>query len=433
MQILKETIGEKESVYLISPSDEIWKNAILSEEQKEISNLALPGFRKGHIPKNIAIKSINNEKVLYNSANKLSNSLMDDFYNSEKIKNNKKILLASVSAQIDTLNANSLIIKILIDNKPEIKIDEYKNWKFDFKIPSVDEKEINFTIKKLIKKDSIATVKNDGNAIENGDLVKFDYKGYIDDKPLPNGEAKDYELEIGSGQFIEGFESQMVGLKKGDKKTINVTFPNDYHNSQFSGKNAKFELSINEISSLKYPKLDDEYIKKMNIKDVNNKNDLIKYVKENLMKSKEQILINDLKPKLFKKIEESTSLSFMPVNLYTKHFNERKLQYENNAKKNNVDFEKYLKDELKINSIDDLNKKIKNEVESLIKFSFGRDKLINDLSIKPDENFVEENIQNISKMYMKPVEELKQDNSIINYLQQESIDMNLAKTLLKIK
>jgi trigger factor len=203
------------------------------------------------------------------------------------ITNNKEfnpdqLIEDAVSIDLAKIDPKNLEIVYIFEKFPEVTLGDYKKIKIHYTEPKVEDKEVQQEIERYTKKD-IMLIPKESNDIAMGDMVNFDFKGFVDDKAFAGGEAQGHELEIGSGSFIPGFEEKMIGLKKGDKKTIEVTFPKDYHAKDLANKKAKFELVINDIKTIQKPKLDEAYIARFAIPNVKTEHEFREYVSKQLL------------------------------------------------------------------------------------------------------------------------------------------------------
>ena len=247
-----------------------------------LANLSVPGFRKGHVPEEKA--NISEYEILSKAINPVVEKTIEQFWIEFDKKPDDHINQASLKLDIDKFVPEELVIKLRFENYPKVESKGYDHIKLNYKKPEVSEKEIDYEIKNLIKRDYMLSASND--PIANDNMVKFDFKGFIDGKPFEGGEAQDYDLEVGSNSFIPGFEEQMIGLKKGDKKSIEVTFPKDYHVETLAGKKARFDLNIKEVNKITRPVLDEAYIKKLNMPNVKTEKDLRKFYKDYIFNMK---------------------------------------------------------------------------------------------------------------------------------------------------
>jgi trigger factor len=193
-----------------------------------------------------------------------------------------EVIEEALSIEIVKIEPKILEIAYTFEKYPVVTLADYKKIKITYTEPKVEKHELEQEIQRYTKKDIMLIPKEEGNIVK-GDMVNFDFKGFVDDKPFEHGEAKGHELEIGSNNFIPGFEEQMVGLKKGERKTIEVTFPKDYHSKDLANKKAKFDLVINEIKTIQRPKLDESYITRFAIPNVKTPEQFREYVQNQLM------------------------------------------------------------------------------------------------------------------------------------------------------
>lgn len=284
-------------------------------KEKIYQSYSLTGFRKGHVPHEIADKHINNESVLYQTLYDLNEKIVHEIIDLESFTNSKALDTA-IGYQIINLGDNKTtapIVKISFEKIPTIlnftKNDfEHSLTKSDLEKITPEKNKIQSQIKQILKKHMIVTLKNE-QVVANGDLVNIDFTGYIDGQPIVNGAGKNYELEIGSKTFIDNFEQQLINLKKGDKKEIFVQFPSNYSNKKYAGKKAKFDVVINGIKTIKYPSLTKELIEEeFSLKNIDNESNLIEYFKKNYFENNLLKKVNDV-------IVSKAKISYYPQSL----------------------------------------------------------------------------------------------------------------------
>ncbi|MCF0126489.1 MAG: trigger factor, partial [Clostridia bacterium] len=248
--------------------------------------------------------------------------------------------------------------------------------------------------------------------IKNGDMVKFDFKGFVDDKPFAGGEAQDFNLEIGSGSFIPGFEEQMIGLKKGDKRSIEVTFPKDYHANDLAGKKARFDLDIKEVSNITRPVLDEAYLKKLNMPNVKTLDDLKKFYRNYIYEMKNQYANQKPKEQIREYLTDHAKLNFIPNTFVERQLGEIRAKHEEQAKQAKKDFEKYVQEDLKLKDIKVYEKEMKEQIEKNIKYSLAVSFLIKKLNIDITPAEVETEIKKVAAMYGMPADEMLKDQGM---------------------
>ncbi|MCF0227475.1 MAG: FKBP-type peptidyl-prolyl cis-trans isomerase, partial [Malacoplasma sp.] len=211
MKIIDKKQELETTVYTVKIDDKIWKDSQAKAKKDILANIEIPGFRKGHVPENKA--NISEGEVLSRAVNVAVDKELEAFWVEFDKKPDEKINQSSLSLDLDKFSASELVIKLNFENYPTVTIDGYDKIKLDYKKPEVTDKEIDYEINQLTKRDYMLSESKE--PIKNGNMVKFDFKGFVNDKPFEGGEASNFDLEVGSGSFIPGFEEQMVGLKKG--------------------------------------------------------------------------------------------------------------------------------------------------------------------------------------------------------------------------
>jgi trigger factor len=288
MKIVKKEIVNHEVKYIVEANQESWKKSQDNSYKILSKQLKIPGFRAGRVPLDVAKKQISSSEVMNHALKKVIDEnyrlLLDskDFIRDELIEE-------GVSVDIAKIDEATLQIVYIFEKVPEVTIDQdYRKIKIECVEPAIQQSDIENEINRYTKKDTMLIPKENG-IIAHGDMVNFDFKGFLDDKPFPGGEAKGYELEIGSNTFIPGFEEQMINLKKDDKKTIDITFPKDYQAKDLAGKKTKFELVINDVKTIQRPKMDETYIAKFGIPNIKTVAEFKKYVGDQLLDHKKYI------------------------------------------------------------------------------------------------------------------------------------------------
>jgi trigger factor len=251
---------------------------------KNAKKFNIPGFRKGKAPMSI-IKKYYGEGVFYEDA---INYCCDSTY-PEVIKEHNINPVDYPEIDIVQIGeGKEFIYTAKVTVLPEIELGEYKGLEVKKPTYEVKEEEIESQLKAMQEKNARVETKEEGT-LEKGNIAIVDFTGYVDDKAFEGGEGKDYELEIGSGTFIDTFEDQLVGLKKGDEKDVKVTFPQEYGREDLNGKEAVFHVIVKDIKVKELPALDDEFAKEVS------EFDTLDEIKSDIRKKLEEA--NELKTK----------------------------------------------------------------------------------------------------------------------------------------
>lgn len=242
----------------ITVESEKFNEAVKKAFAKNAKKFNIPGFRKGKAPMNI-IKKYYGEGVFYEDA---INFCCDDTYpialkeNDIKPVDYPKIDIVQIGENKDLIYSADVTVV------PEVELGEYKGVEVKKNTYEVTDEEVEQELKSRQEKNARIETKEDGT-VEKGNIAVIDFKGYVDDKAFQGGEGKDYELEIGAGTFIDNFEDQLIGLKVGDERDVEVTFPEEYGSEELNGKKALFKVAIKAIKIKELPELDDEFAKEI--------------------------------------------------------------------------------------------------------------------------------------------------------------------------
>lgn len=218
----------------------------------------VPGFRKGKVPMAVVKKYYGVEVLLEDAIN----IAIEGSYPTVLTENN---IMPVDYPQINVLEVGEgkdLVYTAEVTVYPEVELGEYKGLAVEKKAYEVTEEEVSKKLTEMQEKNARVETKEEGT-VENGDIAVIDFKGFIDEVAFEGGEGADYELEIGSGTFIDNFETQLVGAKVNDQVEVNVTFPENYGKEELNNKAAKFEVAIKAIKKKELPQLDDEFAKEV--------------------------------------------------------------------------------------------------------------------------------------------------------------------------
>ena len=417
-------------IFTIQPDSKNWVDELSKTKKRLAKNIAIPGFRKGHAPQKVIDQSITINQVISSTLDKFINEIANKFIKEEAHKH-EDIIVGSLKVDLKTVNDSNITLSFIFEKQPTIELNGYDKIDFDYQEPTASEKEITAELKNAIKNDLMLSAKED-DTIAKGDMIKFDFEGFIDGKPIEGGEAKDYQLEIGSGQFISGFEEQMVGLKKGAKKTIEVVFPKDYPAEEYRNKKANFNLLIKDISKITYPKLDKAYLSKFNLQNVETEEQFKNYFKNEIIKVKKSMKFQELMKTVNDFVMKNIKYDYLPNYYIDAEVDARKQNYIQQAKNQ---FNKKLEDaivDLGFKSMDDFNKKIHQQAIDAIKFNIGMNKLIKQLDVKVTQQDIEKEIIDSSKKLNVDVNELLKNQSILNSIGQYLLNNRIVTKLLEL-
>jgi len=264
--------------------------------------MKIDGFRPGKAPVSVVKKRLGDRLVQDAEAEALREVL--NRASKELELDAEKIIGEPAVTKFDR-GEEVIDVELKLSLKPEIEIGDISDIIPEVKTFHITKKEVEERIQELAEAQAPFESIEEDRGLENGDLAILDFEGFLDGEPFEGGKAENFELRIGSGQFIPGFEEQMIGMKKAEEKTIKVTFPNDYRNKDLAGKDVEFKIRLHDIKAKKDVQIDDELAKKLLGDEEGNLEKLEKEVKEQIKSEKMTKLYNDeLKPKLVEALVE---------------------------------------------------------------------------------------------------------------------------------
>ncbi len=251
--------AEKSTVKLtIEFSKEEWDNAVGEAYKRTRGKFAVPGFRKGKAPKAV-VENYYGKGVFFDEA---FNVLYSEHYPSilDKEKENFTAV-GDPELSVDDIAEERVVMTATVPVKPDVKIGAYKGLDIKKHVYTVSDDDVKKEVNKILDREAKSVEVTD-RPCANGDTVNIDFSGSVDGEKFAGGTAEEYDLVLGSGAFIPGFEDQVCGMKVGDKKDITVKFPEDYQAENLRGKEAVFAIHLNKITGKELPELTDEYVKK---------------------------------------------------------------------------------------------------------------------------------------------------------------------------
>ena len=237
---------------------ETFGKAVVAAYNKTKHKYSVPGFRKGHVPMKV-IEGMYGREVFFEDAMDI---VIPEVY-SEALDKEHDIEVVSQPEleSFDFKEDGGVTFVLTTAVRPEVKLGKYKGLSLERKVEKVTAKQVDEEMENA--RDKQARIIDIDEAAKNGDIVNIDFVGSVDGVKFDGGSAQDYDLTLGSGSFIPGFEDQLVGAKKGDKVDVKVTFPEDYHATELKGKEALFECTVNAVKRKELPALDDDFAKEI--------------------------------------------------------------------------------------------------------------------------------------------------------------------------
>ncbi|MCI6694820.1 MAG: trigger factor [Campylobacter sp.] len=290
----------------------------LAKEAAKTANIA--GFRKGHVPASLMLQKYRKE-IEGDAKNRVLGDIVGDGLK-ELGKGLNDTIGEPLVTKFDEKNGN-IDVEITISFRPEVDIKGYESLLPAYEAPKVEQKEIDERIDNMLKIFG-SLEKSSKEELGKGDFAKFDFEGFVDGKTFEGGKAENYILEIGSGQFIPGFEDGMMGLKVGGERDIKVTFPAEYGAAHLAGKDAVFKVKLHEIQEQKKAELNEETLKKIMPNEQNPSKEMLEAsIKDQIRTSKFITLLNgEIKDKFAQALTKKFNFD-LPENIIDQEMNVR--------------------------------------------------------------------------------------------------------------
>ena len=258
-----------------------WQEAIDKAFTKANKDAKIDGFRKGHAPKDMFIKKYGETNLWLDAAD----SVLEKAYTKMLDENKDAEIVAQPEISLKSLTGEYVEFNFTLTLRPEVKLGEYKNLGVKREKVTVSKDEVENALNE-IRQRYAESVSKDGK-VEEKDTAIIDFEGFKDGVAFEGGKGENYSLEIGSNTFIPGFEEQIIGMKKGEEKDINVTFPKDYHSEDLKGQPVVFKVKVNEIKQTVLPEMDKDFFEDLGMEGVDSEETLKAELKKNIKAHKE--------------------------------------------------------------------------------------------------------------------------------------------------
>ena len=316
----------------LSFSGEEWANAQKKAFNKLANNVEVQGFRKGHAPENLVRQKINQAQVLNDAIDVVLQPAYEQVLTEEKL-----VPFVHPEVEVTKISESELEVIIKITTAPEVTLGSYKGLKVAREAVEVTKEEIDAEIARLCANNAELIVKD--TEAKLGDTTVIDFKGFVDGKEFDGGSAENFALELGSNQFVPGFEEQLVGTKAGESKDVVVTFPTQYV-PELAGKEATFKVTVNEVKEKKVPELNEDLVAELNYEGVKTVEDLTNKVSADVKTKKENQAKNAQIEEILKQIRESSTIS-IGEKIIEKEVESMKENFKKQVEQNGLTIDQY--------------------------------------------------------------------------------------------
>lgn len=397
-----------------------WQDSLNSAYEKNKGKFNIPGFRKGHAPRNIIEKS-------YGEGAFVNEALDEVYYKAytQILREHEEIRpIDAPKLEIKKLDNTGVDLVLTIPCVPDFTLAKYKGLTFEKKKAEITDKDVEEEINKELLRASRLVETN--KPVKNDDFVTLDFDGYIDGKQFDGGKAENYQLKIGSKSFIDNFEDQLIGLNIGDKKDVVVTFPKDYHQKDLANKVATFKVEIKNIRERVMPILNEEFVSNSTEFD-----DVDKYkenIRSRLIKEADERNELELDNDILDKVIDDTELT-VPDVMVEEEFNRQMNGMTTQMQYQGIKLEDYVNYIGK--TMEQFKEEVKNNSRRNVKGRLVLEKLIRDEHLDVIEKDIDQKIEEMAKNTGKTLEEFKKqvNNDMINHIANEILMKKLVEFL----
>ena len=414
MSVQVENLEKSMAKLTVTVSAEDFEKALQRAYQKQKKNISIPGFRKGKVPRQV-IEKMYGAGVFYEDA---ANSILPGAYADAAKESGLDI---TSTPQIDVTQiekGKDFIFAATVALKPDVVLGQYKGVEVPKPDRTVTDEDVEKALKEEQEKNARQITVEDGGA-ENGDSVVMDYEGKIDGEPFEGGSAKNHTLVLGSGSFIPGFEDGLLGVKGGETRDVEVTFPEDYHAEELKGKKAVFTCKVEKVTRKELPELDDEFAQEVSEFDT-----LDAYkadVRKNLETKKEEAARQEIKDNAVSKAAQNSTIE-IPAPMIDTQADRMIDNFARRLQAQGMSMQQYMQ----FTGSDEnmMREQVKPQAEIQIRNQLTLEKIAETENIQVSDEELDQEIEKMAKAYNLEPDKMKE---IIGDEEKENIRKDLAE------
>ena len=377
---------------------ETFEKGLAAAFKKQSKKISIPGFRKGKAPRAFVEKYFGKEVFYEDAVNALYPDALDEAVKEAGLE----VIQDKIDFDVKEVGPQGFTFTAALPTKPEVTIENYKGIEAVKKSAEVTDEDIDAEIKKVQERNSRMVTVED-RAAQNDDIAVIDFEGFLDGEPFEGGKGENYSLTLGSGQFIPGFEEQIVGHNTGDEFEVNVTFPEDYQAEELKGKATTFKCKLHEIKMKELPEVDDEFVK-----DVSEFDTLADYkedLKKKLAESKEKEAADDLENQLIDKLVELVQ-GEIPEAMYENKIADSIREFGYRLQSQGLNLDTYMK--YTGMNVDQMKEGFRPQAERQVKLRLALEKIAALEELKAGEEDLNQEYQKIAEQYKMEADKIKE-------------------------
>ena len=406
---------------VIKIDGEAWTKALDQAFKKKQKTAKVDGFRKGKVPRDIYEKHFGKESLFIDAAD----SVLQDAY-TKAMEESKLIPVVQPSVDLKSLNEDGVEFTFKIITKPEVKVNKYKGLNIKPESVEVSDDEVNHELGHLLERYMELVTKEDG-VVEEGNTAVIDFEGFKDGVAFDGGKGENYSLEIGSHTFIPGFEEQLVGMKSGEEKEIEVTFPEDYGSKDLAGAKATFKVKVHEVKEKQNRELDEEFFEDLGLEGVNSEETLKEEIKKSILAQKEMDAENKYIDAILEGVSKNVEVD-IPEEMVEEEVSRLMGRFEEQMRMQGISLDLYY--QFTQSTEKDLRNQLEKEAYSNVLYRLMLEEIMNLEKIEVSATEAEKEAEELAKKYQMEKEEFLQQFGGIDMVQ---YDLEMRKTIELLK
>ncbi len=420
-EIKKEETKKNVHEVPVKIEGEQWTKALDKSFAKKQKTAKVDGFRTGKVPRDIYEKHYGKESLFLEAAD----LLLQEAY-LKAMEDSKLVPVVQPSVDLKGIDENGVEFVFTIVTKPEVNIKKYKGLNIKPEKVEVTDEEINHELGHLLERYTELVNKEDGT-VESGDVAVIDFEGFKDGVAFDGGKGENYSLEIGSNTFIPGFEDQIIGMKSGEEKDLDITFPEDYGAKDLAGAKVVFKVKVNEIKTKEKRELDEEFFEDLGMEGVNSEETLKEEIKKSIEAQKEAETENNYIDKILEEVSKNVEVD-IPEPMVDEEVNRLLKRFEEQMKMQGISLDLYY--QFTNSNEEALKSQMEKEAYSNVLYRLMLEEIMNleKIEVSPEE--AEKEAEELAKKYQMEKDEFLAQFGGIEMIQYD-LEMRKAIELLK--
>jgi len=398
-----------------------WEEAIEKAYKEASKKVKIDGFRPGKAPKEVFFKKYGKESLYLDAAD----SVLNTAYQRMIEENKDLVIVAQPEASLKSIDENGVEFLFILTTKPEVKLGKYKKLGIKKEKVEVTKEEVEHALEETRSRYAENVTKE--GTLENGNIAIIDFEGFKDGVAFEGGKGENYSLEIGSNTFIPGFEEQLVGMKNGETKEIEVTFPDEYHSEDLKGQKATFKVTVNEIKEIKLPEFDKDFFEDLGMEGIDSKESLEKQLEENIMAHKESHAENDYIDAILKEAVKNMEVE-IPDAMTRDELDRMIRQYEENLKMQGITLEQFY--QFTNSNEDALKDQMKEEATKRVSERLLLEAIKDEEKIEVSDDEAEKEAESLAQKYNMKKDEFL---NLFGGIEMVKYDMEMRKAIEILK